>query len=219
MYHSFNTDIDMRTIFDDSSVYLNPREASVNPLGRLVNEGQYASPSSASLFGYMKYENFGPVFDTDHSMTGSNVPWMMDDRIAPGILFGRDRNFATGTDGVVMSSSLFPIPKGWIIGDETGPVTYGLQLGPQSIRPVYPMLDDIVVEKTFTDTSYTSNSYFAAPADVKFLGKRPGLRGSEVHGRWKLLIGNNADFVSGEPTGSIRDGIWFRQFRLEFTVD
>jgi hypothetical protein len=92
------------------------------------------------------------------------------------------------------------------------------QFGPPDIRPVYPLLDDVYVEKV----NYESVSSNKGKLYKKIIGYRPGLRGTEVHGKWKLLVGVAGDIVS--PGNEVvianpRAGIWFRQFRLEFTID
>ena len=68
------------------------------------------------MFGYFKYPNMDPVFDTPHSLSGANIPWMLDARVPPGRFWGMNYNFATMSDGTVVTSSLFTVPPGWLTG-------------------------------------------------------------------------------------------------------
>ena len=227
-YHEFDTDIDMRTIFTDSSQYKNPRSlagthaiASVNALSngtlhidRILDETQYASPlsSSVSMFGLSYLD---PQLYKSSWLTGANFPWMLDSRIPPG-------NFKNRA-GIPVRD----VPAGWLTGpgqsagtDEFP--TSGSQIGPPTIRAVYPLLDDVFVQKMYFQQPISS-SISGLPSSRKIVGFRPGLRNTEVHGKWKLMIGNTADYnATGSPpaiSGSERGGFWFRQLRLEFTLD
>lgn len=210
-YFEYDTDIDMRTVFTDSSNVPNPRNLSLLQK-KIVNDlivpehgpffalvaGKYPSPSSASIArGYATVtESFRP--DECTNLTGANYPWMYDDRVMPGRL---------------VHSTTPPsasVPKEWYNGEAGQFNTKGEQMGPATIQPVYPLLDDVYVTKT---SYYTESS--AVGKNKKLAGFRPGLRGTEVHGKWTLLIGT-------EPSGSTAHpgaGIWFRNFRLEFIVD
>lgn len=140
-------------------------------------------------------------------------------------------------------------PRGWLngagnytIGNTTVPTTasgefqtFGLQIGPPDMQPVYPLLDDVVVEKmTVEPTSSDFNDpsvngavfgmFNPAFEKIKVTGKkyqgyRPGLRGTEINGEWDLMIAvaahrgyDNVHCIRGS-------GIWFRQWRLELTVE
>jgi hypothetical protein len=219
-YFEFDTDIDMRTVFSDSSRIPNPRNLSLlygsakdDDPGvsefptELVYKSLYASPQSGAL-AYSNVDN--PVRDQIHWLTGSNVPWMSDRRLPQG-RFG----------GLLFASDVAP-PE-W-----SG--SFGTTIGAADIQPVYPLLEDIFVQKAYDEplsgslldsTSPKGLGQFHLPANrSKIIGYRPGLRGSEVHGKWQLLIGNTADFDgSVGMTGSVRGGFWFRQFRLEFILD
>lgn len=94
--------------------------------------------------------------------------------------------------------------------------TRGQQIGPQSIRPVYPILDDVYGLKSFdAQPSLVGQNH----GDIR--GFRPGLRGTECSGTWSVLFGMAAqafDPVSGsivEPSV----GVWLRQIRLELVTD
>lgn len=231
LYHSFNTDIDMRTIFTDSSHNLNPRHTKILyqdsenrfPTFKLLDSNSYHSPSSGAILKYFQYDNFLITLDNDLFLTGSNFPWMLDDRIPPGNFYGRNYSYVTSSDGIFSTSS-FPVPNGWLTGisgtaDNNEWPTQGMSLGPNDILPVYPLLDDIYSEKVYDEIPKTDMTLVPFKGS-KMIGFRPGLRGTEVHGKWKLMIGNNADYDgSVGMTGSIRDGWWFRQFRLEFLID
>ena len=95
-----------------------------------------------------------------------------------------------------------------------------MQLGPNNIKPVYPLLDDIYVQKIWDEISINQNNQAIPSQRTQLIGFRPGLRGTEINGKWQLLIGVNSDFdVVNGMIGNPRSGIWFRQFRLEFIVD
>jgi hypothetical protein len=214
MYNEFDTDIDMRTIFTDSSNIVNPRnlsslhgEASLTSTGfgesrrRLLVDSKYPSPSSASIS--RGYNAIGERLQmTEPSvLSGANYPWMCDQRVFPGRLTG----FATPPSGAV--------PSEWYSGLSGQFSSSGEQLGPSTIQPVYPLLDDVYVEK-IVDFPTTSQLPFDR-SSTKLVGFRPGLRDTEVNGKWTLLIGTEGD--SG--AANARAGIWFRQFRLEFLID
>lgn len=234
-YHTFDTDIDMRTIFSDSSEYKNPRSLAysysesgkVKPqIERVIDQHEYASPTSASVALFtpsiLKYSD--PVFFHDAWLSGSNIPWFIDDRIPVGKL--RGMGF-----GVLTASLGRGVPAGWLTGpsgsaDVNEWPTKGMQLGPETIRPVYPLLDDIYAEKTFFETpatgSYASNLDLSATRKIK--GFRPGLRDTEVHGRWEFYVVNASTFDPSNPSAyfgipDVRAGIWMRQIRLEVLID
>lgn len=227
-YYEYDTDIDMRTVFTDSSLVSNPRHledsyessTSVSPgpssiqVERARKEGSYPSPTSASVklfnYGYLDTPYFQSAW-----MSGANFPWILDSRIPPGNFHGR--NFSA------TSSLNIPIPPGWLSGPAFTPMagefpTSGSQIGPANIQPVYPLLDDVFAEKVVRQSSLTSTPALDS-FSKKIVGFRPGLRGTEINGKWQLLIGNNADYIAGNMTGSLRGGYWFRQFRIEFLVD
>lgn len=214
LYNEFDTDIDMRTIFTDSSPINNPRnlsslhgESSLSSTGfgkstrRLLLDNKYPSPSSASIS--RGYNAIGERLQmTEPSvLSGANYPWMCDQRVFPGRL----TSFATPPSGAV--------PPEWYSGLSGQFSSSGEQLGPSTIQPVYPLLDDVYVEK-IVDFPTTSQLPFNR-GSAKLIGFRPGLRDTEVNGKWTLLIGTEGD--SGNANA--RAGIWFRQFRLEFLID
>lgn len=218
-YGEWDTDIDMRTVFWDGSSLDNPRHigrlyaapsdtspgASIGSVGMLT--GSSPNASAITLGGYSLTPN----------VTGINFPWFLDSRIGVGNFTGRSTSF-TGTRG---NSP----PIGWLngpggtAGDGEFPTT-GSQIGPESIQPFYPLLDDVFVKKVY-DQPPTVSGVFGLPANrAQIIGFRPGLRGTEIHGKWQLLVGMRADF---DPTNGMlanaRNGVWFRQFRIEFIVD
>ncbi len=227
-YYEFDSDIDMRTVFTDSSRFANPRSlgklyksANLNSPGnsalqveRAFEQGTYSSPLSCSV-DLLNLSYFDPVLYESSWLTGANFPWMLDDRIPAGNF--RGRNYS------VTASLGLGVPTGWLTGP--GGVasanewpTSGSQIGPQDIQAVYPILDDIYVRKMTTEAPLSGVATIASFAKT-IEGFRPGLRGTQVNGTWKLMIGNTAQTISGSSTGSERGGFWFRQFRLEFLVD
>jgi hypothetical protein len=98
--------------------------------------------------------------------------------------------------------------------------TLGYQLGPTSIRPVYPILDDIVVVKNTDEAVYNPNAFSLSSPHAKIVGDRPGLRNTEILGTWRFLFGCSSSFNStlgfvAEPSSSL----WVRQVRLEMIYD
>jgi hypothetical protein len=269
-YREFDTDIDMRTIFTDGSPIPNPRNltflypnASDKSPGNGLMLTSITGTTEAVIFDgasvsngvYVRFSNTPYHFPTRYlaenfltastegwsfGVTGSGVPWMLDDRIPMGRIHRTQALDHTVTGygflgphrTTVVATSSSP-PEGWLTGPNGTAntnefATKGMNMGPNTIQPVYPLLDDIYVTKKFlTDKelvdNYGSNDnyeiidpYF----DTGIIGHRPGLRGTEVHGTWKLMIGLTADYQGGfgmrvRPRG----GIWFRQFRLEFIIE
>lgn len=239
-YFEYDTDIDMRTVFTDSSLNKNPRDRSLlyknatqltpgnseQPGSLILDAHSYPSPFSASVnmietagvWGSSTSHQFAPILEQTTHLTGANVPWMFDSRVPPGIFHGL--NYFS----VVSSTLGLSPPPGWITGPGGAAAvnefpTTGSNLGPKDIRPVYPLLDDVYVEKIFDQPSLTSNSAPLASQHNKIIGFRPGLRGTEINGIWRLLVGVAGDVKNGIVTGSARAGVWFRQVRLEFLVD
>jgi hypothetical protein len=227
-YIEFDTDIDMRTIFWDGSTNPNPRRngqlfqsPSQNSPGQAdltinkVYSGHYPSPLSGAITNF-GFSRFIPVADQDCWMTGANFPWMLDPRIPPGNFTGR--NFSA-------TSSLGSSPPvGWLSGPAgTANVnewpTTGTQVGPTSITPVYPLLDDVYVQKIVDQPAVVASAFSIPSIHPIYKGFRPGLRGTEINGRWFLLIGVGSDYAGNSMTGNARAGVWFRQARLEFTID
>jgi hypothetical protein len=103
--------------------------------------------------------------------------------------------------------------------------TAGGQIGPETIRPAYPLLDDVYARFI---TSSLQTSEFKLPVS-KITGFRPGLKNTEVHGIWKLRIANPAgpfdpsaqEFIGSGTAYNVNPsgGVWFRQARLEFLID
>lgn len=94
--------------------------------------------------------------------------------------------------------------------------TKGLQIGPNSMKPVYPLLDDVYSFKVFDQPPS-----LVSPNHGAIRGFRPGLRGTEVSGTWNLLLGGAAEVFSAVSGAEIEHsvGVWLRQVRLEFVID
>ena len=99
--------------------------------------------------------------------------------------------------------------------------TKGYQLGPSTIRPVYPILDDITAVKVFDQPSWNPNAFSLAPYHTKILGTRPGLRGTELNGNWEFMFGGASTAFNTNTgyTPSSASAIWARQVRLEAIYD
>lgn len=240
-YREFDTDIDMRTIFTDSSRNLNPRNLTKfftshtndSPgvgLGIFNMSGSTGLNSTYGLSYKYPSKTVFELFYDDAALldvTGANFPWMLDSRIPPGNFLARD--YTNLLDGTTTSS--YNVPDGWLTGpnrtaDTNEFTTFGMQLGPNDINAVYPLLDDVFVQKKSnipierTAGGYTFPEIIDPYFSPNTIGFRPGLRGTEARGKWILMIGMTADFLIGK--GMIvkhRGGIWFRQFRLEFILE
>ena len=100
--------------------------------------------------------------------------------------------------------------------------TYGYQLGPQDIRPVYSLLDDIYAYKLSDQTPGIYGAFSLASNRASVIGFRPGLRGSEVNGTWNFMFGTAASHtfdINNGYAAQVQRGIWVRQVRLETVVD
>jgi len=239
-YFEYDRDIDMRTIFCDSSPNENPRSISslyshVNHespgasrfwTDRVINS-KYSSPTSASYartyLSASENSDFSFASFPMGFMTGTNIPWFYDSRVVPGDLAFRTGSIPGGSP-----------PPGWLsapggVAAENEWPTTGSTIGPETIRAVYPLLDDVYVEKIFDRSGSAAgiSGVFNIPHPrPQMIGFRPGLRGTEIHGKWKLLIATPS-ILTGTMTTDVTDdvrkgedtGIWFRQFRLEFLID
>lgn len=262
-YAEWDSDIDMRTVFWDGSPIPNPRDlSSLYQTPSDVNPGTggalYGYTLSASAFPYsgstaaralwfnspncqalqLATASLGPqglgTTYSDYNPTpgGFGFPWFFDPRINTGSLKNRGTNnwLATGAPAGWLSSASAGIPAP---GPGEFPTSTGSNLGPANIRAVYPILDDVYVQKMYDEPYAGLQSTIGGLAQVvqpifgtfptshaKIVGFRPGLRGTEVHGKWQLMIGVSADFDAlNGMLGNQRAGIWFRQFRLEFILD
>ncbi len=99
-------------------------------------------------------------------------------------------------------------PDGWLTGPGGTAAslewpTTGSNTGPVSVRGVYPILDGIHAKKL----------YHRPPREWgKWAGYRPGLRGTEMSGTWKLMI-EAPD--SGRLGGFAFTATYLRQWRIE----
>lgn len=179
-------DFAMRTVFWDSAPQQNPRHLGRIRSGELAGVGDLtASAPNAVAFGN------GVVF-------GNNTSWYN----------------TSSSNGVPQSGSP---PSGWLTGPGGTPAagewnTSGTQRGPTHLQPLYPLLDSVFCQKLDPLSGYqtqlgTFNQY--GTAQPRWRGYRPGLRGTEISGRWHLVI-----FV-GLNVMAVR----FRNVRLEITYD
>jgi hypothetical protein len=133
-----------------------------------------------------------------------------------------DPAFGTTNSGSIAGATAF-------YGSQAGPGefnTYGAQLGPATIRPVFPMMDDVYAFKLSDQPAgvYTlyGVSFALAPNRPQMVGYRPGLRGTEVSGSWEFMFGvaatHSFDPVLGYTANRTR-AVWVRQVRLETVVD
>ena len=213
----WNYDIDMRTVFDDGAETPNPINAlSMYQAGLDGNAtGLYghlsgASPNARYLSAY------GPLNSITSSAYGHWIPWFADYRIKGGRLekSGSYANWKTLVSGSP--------PSGWLTGPGgTNTVsewpTTGSNVGVTSIKPFYPIMDDI-------DVVFPLGNTVEPILKQKFKNKyrRKGLRGVEVNGTWEILFcsqGTSAGLIVSSVTGTEGTGIWFRQARLEMLIE
>ncbi|MBV8072366.1 MAG: hypothetical protein JO270_20860 [Acidobacteriaceae bacterium] len=262
-YAEWDSDIDMRTVFWDGSPIPNPRDLSClftasTPSSPGGGASLYAPPTfSGSTFPYsgsaasrpLWYNSpnsqavalataaLGPIglgstySDYNPTPGGFGFPWFYDGRIPLGSLTS-----GRGTNSWLSG----PPPSGWLTsgnlqpGPGEFPTSTGSNLGPANIRGVYPILDDVYVQKLYDEPyggikSITLGGFSQVAQPIfptlpsqhaKIVGFRPGLRGTEIHGKWQLMIGTSADFDPNlGMVANQRAGVWFRQFRLEFILD
>ena len=105
--------------------------------------------------------------------------------------------------------------------------TQGRNLGPDTIRPVMPLLDDLYTETVYRHPlSYDNDPYSRTGGvlgvkstlsqNTVLRGFRPGLRGTQINGKWKLIVAMPTDFYNGLMR---YQGYYFRQWRLELTYE
>jgi len=177
----------IRTIFSDSSNQFNPADYSI----RFAATGQDDFDEIKRVQGSPDWKWVGEDINGTNFPAGIGIPWYGD----PDIL--------TASDPTAGGSP----PKGWLTGpaetaDENEWPTTGSNYGPATIRPAYPLLDDIVETRQNLTASINID---------KFSGFRQGLRGTEIHGRWQLIFAHQSTDVGL--------GIYFRQLRLEFICE
>lgn len=212
-YHEFDHDIHMRTVFWDGSTYANPRDLTrLFPSANTIAVGDpldydtlldiYASPTSGAIsFAFQTMTN---------SLTCSAAPWMLDNRISTGSVF-----ISEVVKAIVSGSP----PPGWLTGDPAEFLTSGSNLGPPNIRPVYPLLDDVLVRKAYIQQATVTGAFSLPQAHGLIVGSRPGLRGTQVSGTWNVSFGSVADSYTTSYAANSLAGVWLRQVRLEFVID
>ncbi len=193
-YPTWQKDRSMRTIFSDSGVAPNPRHlyALTSPSGNYVGSPNAFVHATGSAYG-------------------NNTPWTSDRTIFPA------------TESLQAAGSP---PKGWLTGPGgTAAVnewpTTGSNYGAETIRPMYPLLDPIYARKIIGDelplvtVGEVGEFGFSDPATVEsWRGFRPGLRGTEISGSWKLILTHRRANTEGTTVP-----VYFRQARLEITYE
>lgn len=244
---SWDSDIDMRTVFSDASPYSPPHHlnrlygAATQTTPGLPTSYRHVLTASAPSDNILKVDPATPNRYSTHSVcsiTGANIPWFLDLRLPSGsvkhsalLCYYQPTNsllYGTCPERITGSSP----PPGWLTGP--GGVaavnefpTTGSNIGVSSIKPYYPLLDDVYQKFVYVSPSSSDFATEDKPnASFGSIGFRPGLRGSEIHGKWQLLIGMTSDMYTdsngvelGMQATDERTGIWFRQFRVEFLVD
>lgn len=181
---TFANDRSMRTVFSDGAPVPNPRH--------LIGTTTAINHNGAPHVGAGKTP----------TVHGNDTPWTSDTTIFPA------------TESLQTAGSP---PAGWLTAPggvaaiNEWPTT-GVNYGTNTIQPLYPLLESItqrkVVTGEFFPTRITGSQIEFNPS--QWVGSRPGLRGTEMSGTWKLLI--------YDPY-ALGAGVYFRQARLEFTYE
>ncbi len=195
-YPSWDKDHGMRTVFTDGSPTPNPRHlySPTSPSGNFIG-----APNKSELLN----------ITASAAAYGINVPWISED-------VGFDPN-----NPAPYTAAGSP-PAGW----RTGPggsndinewPTTGVNYGASTLRPLYPLLDAIYMKKTLgTERGYDGGVVpVPPPTPDTWRGFRPGLRGTEISGTWKLMIVSS--FNSDNTSANM--AVIFRQARLEITYE
>lgn len=209
---TFTRDFNMRTIFHDSSRNLNPLHL-LNSGDRHDRDDDISSPSKTAFRAFRSATTasrddgrFGVSSGYYTERRGAYVPWMLDERVNSSFFDNRGYSSFTGSDGVVVPTSSLSPPVGWNTDPYTEFTTRGVQLGPEDIKPVFPLLDDVLIVDGYDGSSRT----------------RRGLRGRRARGTWYLLLAGRPTSVideGGPFEETFEHGLWFRNFRLEFLLD
>lgn len=194
----WDRDMGMRTVFCDSAGCRNPRDiydvyirefAAVKAAGTAT-----AAPNYSSL---VQAQRLAGAFG---SKLGNGYPWYSD------------TDFAAAAGGAAGSP-----PPGWITGaggvPSTGEyATTGSNYGPDEIKPIYPLLDDVVAKKIYHNDGPEGDTSIYHWANWRtWVGHRPGLRGKEMNGRWILMVANT------QIPASTYAATYLRQWRIEIT--
>lgn len=196
---SWARDRHIRTIFSDSSKRYNPRHLDKLVANNLtIDNLQDNAPCSGAT-------------NAAHA-AGNDVPWIKDTRLS-------------GSGGSTTYTAAGSPPAGWLThpnggADEGEFVTTGGSWGPNDIRPVYPLLDNIIAMKSPLVSSENywvyGNEYSDFVGNSNYLsrkGYRQGLHGTEMNGTWELLV------ACGRSVSYESPNVYFRQFRLEITLE
>lgn len=195
-FYSWAYDYNIRTIFDDGARARNPRHLGILFASGSDSKQDYllGKDSPSNKFSSSLGLGFGGPAAPGGPASGGFVSWIADKRIV-------------NTAPEHASGSATP-PAGWLSGP--GLVngvneypTSGSSWGPNTIKPIYPLLDDVKETNRVRE-------FNEAGTEITITGVRPGLRGTEIHGDWSLIINSFAD-------DSISSYLFFRQFRLEIT--
>lgn len=195
-YPTFNRDRSMRVIFDDGSPTLNPRHLQgMSPVANING-----SPNGSTCLG-------------------ADWPWFSEEGISPA------------ASGAFHGASGSP-PYGWltgpggVAGENEWPTT-GSNYGAETMKPVYPMLEQVTEKKLEVNTGETNATLPFDPAQnpheyrgfwgdwLKWIGTRPGLKGTEISGSWEVLF-VKAHSIDGSTTTM---NTYIRQVRLELTYE
>ncbi len=111
-------------------------------------------------------------------------------------------------------------PDGWLTGPGGAAAvnewsTTGSNRGASHIKPFYPLLDPIEVTIPF-DEGFPQQFFGQQISPMSFVGQRPGLRGTEISGTWRMVFWTGND---DDGTSDYQMPLYFRQARLEITYE
>lgn len=198
---TWDRDRGMRTVFCDGSSTPNPRNI-INAV-----KGAVASPMDP-LCAISSPNAFSASFPSavNPKMLGNGVPWYSDPDMG-------------GSDYLRAGSP----PYGWRTGpggtaDTMEFDSTGSNWGPVNIQPLYPLMDDVLVRKMRHTSGMAAAGATTGPVYIRARWEkwefiRPGLRGKEMQGDWRLMIANS-------PSGTwVYTNTYLRQWRLEITYE
>lgn len=127
----------------------------------------------------------------------------------------------TGSAAYLPDKHKLGVDATWMGPSEGETLTTGPSLGPNDIRPVFPLLEDIY-QQLVVPTSPGSQ----LPENKKLIGYRPGLRGTDILGTWKLRFCNTPGAFNPNTSADLANyasltssQYYVRQVRIEFLVD
>lgn len=190
----------------------------------------------------------GPTLENTGSGLVDGTAFIHPDNPVPGensfiYVLGGVKGWSSGTSffsrssGQMWSAKLSYVPGAAVLNNPNrlgvageiwmGPaqgeyLTTGVQLGPNDIKPALPMMENIYQQNMVSTLPVDKQ---VLDAESRVIGYRPGLRGTEMSGEWKIRMATTpGDFdATGGPNATwshlTSSQVYLRQVRLEFLVD